>query len=98
MYMGNHDSHNCLYFMLGATMTALGCMSYCMCKNNGHGKAMLKMMGQRYQGYKCHHGHQGHGQHQEYQGYHMQSQQSNNNSQNPENKQQKEKQVNHQEK
>ncbi|MCM1991728.1 hypothetical protein [Oceanirhabdus seepicola] len=85
MYMRNNNCDNGLYFMLGATMTALGCMGYCMCKNNGYleklscndsngngkgkSKRMLKMTGKRHLGHKCHHGHHRHEGHQEYQEY-----------------------------
>ena len=92
MYMRNDDSHNCLYFMLGATMTALGCMGYCMCKekgyleklscNHGNGRGILKMKGKRHMGHKCHHGHQEHQGFEEYQGYQMEEESSNMNSNN----------------
>ncbi|WBW97203.1 hypothetical protein [Oceanirhabdus sp. W0125-5] len=82
------NNNNCdkgLYFMLGAMMTALGCMGYCMCKSNGHfeklkchnengngnDKNTLKKMGKRHLGHKCHHGRRRHGIHKEYEGYQM---------------------------
>ncbi len=96
MYMRNNDCHNGLYFMLGAMMTAVGCMGYCMCKENGYleklschngnGKRMLKKMGKRHLGHKCHHGHQGHGVHTDYQGYQMEEDNDNMNMHNNQSK------------